>query len=130
MQRAVVVDEAGVSDEGLRQRARTSASIPVIVLRLLVIFALAAGFVLYFVVDGDEEAPDTFSLTSWFLMLLPPTALALSLILGRWLRVAHASMWQVSLSRASAAAATLGIVLTTLFSLLWFYGELFDYAIG
>jgi len=85
------VEEAGVLDGDPLEQPRTSASIPVIVLRLAVAVALVAAFVLYFIVDGDGEASATFASESWILMVLPPTALAVSLILGHRLRATHPS---------------------------------------
>ncbi len=130
VKRLVGVDEAEVLDGDPLEQPRTSASIPVIVLRLAVAAALVAAFFLYFIVDGDGEAPATFSLESWILVLLPPTALAVSLMLGYRLRVARPSSRQVSLSRASAAIAISGVLVSGLFSLLWLYGEWMDYGIG
>ncbi len=88
------------------------------------------AFVLYFVVNGEGDAPDTFSLTSWALMIVPPSALAAVLLLGFWLRDDHASVRRALLSRVSAVVATAALSLTVLFSLLVFFGELMDYAIG
>lgn len=111
------------------ERPRTASTLPVIILRLAVIVALPVGFWLYFYVGGDGEAPDTFSLGSWALMLVPPTVVATSLVLGFWLRVPHPSRRQLYLSRASASIVVVGFFLLCSFSLIYFLGELFDYAI-
>ncbi len=92
--------------------------------------AWPVGFYLYYAVFGETAAPDTFSIGSWTLMLLPPAVLAIPLILGLLLRMPHPSRGWLYASRASAVILTLALIVACLFSLLYFFGELFDYAIG
>lgn len=63
-------------------------------------------------------------------MLLPPTILLASLLLGFRLRVPHSPRWQRYLGRASAAITAFALVLACAFSVFYLFGELFDWAIG
>ena len=110
-------------------RSRFSATHPVIVLRLVSVVALTIIYVDFWTSD-TSAAPDIFSVASWSWMLLPPAVLLVSLFLGLRLRVPHSPRWRLYLSRASAAITALALVLACAFSLLYFVGELFDYAIG
>jgi hypothetical protein len=111
-----------------KERPRATATSLVVALRLAAVVALTVTYLVFWTSE-TMTAPDTFSMGSWAWMLLPPTILVASLIMGLWLRVPHPSRPRLYLGRASAVVTAIALVLACSFSLLYFFGELLDYLI-